>query len=535
MQTIDDLPVEAGSVQVSPHPQRYLHAVAASLITALIAAPLEPFLHPANIAMLFLLAVMLVAVRHGRGASIVTTLTSVLALDFFFVPPRYSFGVNDWQYILSFLVMLMVGLITGNLAANLRYQARVASHRELRSRALYEFARALSGTLQVEQIFDITRTSIQRTFNAKATLVLPDADGRLQYPVRSQDGNTGSLNLSVLDMGMAQWAFDHAQPAGAGTETLPSTSFFYMPLVAPVRTRGVLAIQPESRQWALIPEQRKQLDTFAALVAIALERVHYVDVAQDAVVKMESEKLRNSLLAALSHDLRTPLTSLVGLSDALTMSKPDLSMPQRELAHALREEAVRMSNLVSNLLDMARIQSGQIKLNLQWQPFEEVVGSALRASKTALAAHEVQVTLRPDLPLLRFDATLIERVLCNLVENAAKYTPAGSRIVISAAQNGEFMHVEVCDNGPGIPAGSEDAIFEKFTRGERESSKPGVGLGLAICRALVEAHGGTIRAFAAPDGGASFVFTLPLGTPPALPTVDENESDMAISPRKHHE
>jgi two-component system, OmpR family, sensor histidine kinase KdpD len=529
MQTIDDLPVEAGSVQVPPHPRRYLHAVAASLITALIAAPLEPFLHPANIAMLFLLAVMLVAVRYGRGASIVTTLTSVLALDFFFVPPRYSLAVYDWQYILSFLVMLMVGLITGNLAANLRYQARVASHRELRSRALYEFARALSGTLQVEQIFDITRTSIQRTFNAKATLVLPDADGRLQYPVRSQDRNADVLNLSVLDMGMAQWAFDHAQPAGAGTETLPSTSFFYMPLVAPVRTRGVLAIQPESRQWALIPEQRKQLDTFAALVAIALERVHYVEVAQDAVVKMESEKLRNSLLAALSHDLRTPLTSLVGLSDALTMSKPDLSMPQHELAHALREEAVRMSNLVSNLLDMARIQSGQIKLNLQWQPFEEVVGSALRASKTALAAHEVQVALRPDLPLLRFDATLIERVLCNLVENAAKYTPAGSRIVISAAHNGEFMDIEVRDNGPGIPAGSEDAIFEKFTRGERESSKPGVGLGLAICRALVEAHGGTIRAVAAPEivqnRGASFVFTLPLGTPPALPTVDEHDID----------
>jgi two-component system, OmpR family, sensor histidine kinase KdpD len=336
-------------------------------------------------------------------------------------------------------------------------------------------------------------------------------------------------------MGVAQWAYDHAQPAGAGTDTLPSTSFFYMPLVAPVRTRGVLAIQPESRQWALIPEQRKQLDTFAALVAIALERVHYVEVAQDAVVKMESEKLRNSLLAALSHDLRTPLTSLVGLSDALSMSKPDLSAQQRELAHALREEAVRMSNLVSNLLDMARIQSGQIKLNLQWQPFEEVVGSALRASRSALAAHDVQVSLEPGLPLLRFDATLIERVLCNLVENAAKYTPAGSRITIAAAPNDEVMQVEVRDNGPGIPAGSEDAIFEKFTRGERESPKPGVGLGLAICRALVQAHGGTIRAVAAPGGGASFVFTLPLGTPPALPAVDEHESDMAISPDKHHE
>lgn len=520
MQSIDDLPAASGS---PPHPRRYLHAIGASLVTALIAAPLEPFLHPANIAMLFLLAVMLVAVRYGRAPSIVTTLTSVLALDFFFVPPRYSLVVYDWQYLVSFLVMLTVGFITGNLAANLRYQARVASHRELRSRALYKFARALSGTLQVEQIFDITRTSIQHTFNARATLLLPDGQGRLQYPVRTQDSNASPLNLSVLDMSVAQWAFDHATPAGAGTETLPSTSFFYMPLVAPMRTRGVLAIQPENRQWVLLPEQRKQLDTFAALVAIALERVHYVEVAQDALVKMESEKLRNSLLAALSHDLRTPLTSLVGLSDALSMSKPELSAPQYELAHALREEAVRMSNLVSNLLDMARIQSGQIKLNLQWQPFEEVIGSALRASKAALASHDVQVMLAPNLPLLRFDATLIERVLCNLLENAAKYTPAGSRIAIHGTPSDGLLHIEVRDNGPGIPAGSEDAIFEKFTRGERESSKPGVGLGLAICRALVEAHGGTIRALQAPEGGAAFVFTIPLGTPPALPAIDEHD------------
>jgi two-component system sensor histidine kinase KdpD len=179
---------------------------------------------------------------------------------------------------------------------------------------------------------------------------------------------------------------------------------------------------------------------------------------------------------------------------------------------------------------MARIQSGQIKLNLQWQPFEEVIGSALRASKAALASHDVQVMLAPNLPLLRFDATLIERVLCNLLENAAKYTPAGSRIAIHGTPSDGLLHIEVRDNGPGIPAGSEDAIFEKFTRGERESSKPGVGLGLAICRALVEAHGGTIRALQAPEGGAAFVFTIPLGTPPALPAIDEHDSITQSTP-----
>jgi two-component system, OmpR family, sensor histidine kinase KdpD len=517
MEISDELPEE-------DDPVRYLYGAGASLVTVVIAAPLHAFLHPATIAMLFLVPVVLVSVRYGRGAAIVTMVTSVLAFDFFFVPPRFSFGVDDWQYLVSFLVMLMVGLITGNLTASLRYQAQVASLRESRTRALYQFARALSGTLQVEQILDITRTSIQQTLNAGATLLLPDGDGRLQYPSPVHRDTNKALNISVLEMGMAQWAFDHATPAGAGTDTLPASSLFYLPLVAPMRTRGVLVLQPQSRHWTLLPEQRKHLDAFAALAAIALERVHYVDVAQDALIRMESERLRNSLLAALSHDLRTPLTSLVGLSEALTLSKPPLGPTQHELAEALRDEAARMSNLVSNLLDMARIQSGQIRLNRQWQPLEEVIGSALRARKTCLAGHDIRVVLPAGLPLLRFDAALIERVLCNLLENAAKYTPTGSGITISAAFDGAFMGVEVRDTGPGIPAGSEEAIFEKFTRGERESSKSGVGLGLAICRALVAAHGGAIHAFSPPEGGACFVFTLPLETPPALPAGDDDDT-----------
>jgi two-component system sensor histidine kinase KdpD len=326
--------------------------------------------------------------------------------------------------------------------------------------------------------------------------------------------------LSVLDIGIAQWAFDHAESAGLGTDTLPASPIFYLPLMAPMRTRGLLAIEPEHRHWILIPEQRRQLDTFAALTAIALERVHYIEVAQDALVSMESERLRNSLLAALSHDLRTPLTSLVGWSESLAQAKPALAPAQREMAVALHDEALRMSTLVSNLLDMARIQSGEVKFNLQWQALEEVVGSALRASASQLKEHLVSTRLAPDLPLVRFDAVLIERVLCNLLENAAKYTPPGSRIVIAAELHGVWLNVMIYDNGPGLPQGREEAVFEKFTRGERESAKPGVGLGLAICRAIVEAHGGKIAATASPEGGAAFVFSLPLGTPPAMLDLD---------------
>jgi two-component system sensor histidine kinase KdpD len=404
----------------------YVWAIGASLFTALIATPLFPFFDLANIAMLFILTVVLIAVSFGRGPAVVSTLVGVASFDFFFVAPRFSFAITDYQYLVTFGVMLAVGLITGQLTAGLRYQLSVSSDRETRSRALYKFARELSGALQTEQIFETTRNFTQRTFCAKALVLLPDESGRLMTPSLSKTENPEALQLSVIDMGLAQWAFDHASPAGSGTDTMPASGFSFLPLVAPVRARGVLAIRSDHGHTMLLPEQRQQLDTFAALAAIALERVHYIEVAQDALVKMESERLRNSLLSALSHDLRTPLTSLVGLAESLSMSRPTLSTEQTELAEALHGEALRMSNLVSNLLEMARIQSGNVVFNLQWQYFEEVVGSAIRASARSLVRHEVRTLLSPDLPLVRFDAVLLERVLCNLLENAAKYTPSGS-------------------------------------------------------------------------------------------------------------
>jgi two-component system sensor histidine kinase KdpD len=499
----------------------YLWATAASLFTAAVATPLLPYLDLANIVMLFLLTVVLVAVGLGRGPAVISTVVGVAAFDFFFVSPRFSFAVSDVQYLITFAVMLVVGLITAHLTSGLSYQARVAARRESRSRALYEFARELSGALQTEQIFEMTRTFIAQTFRAQATLLLPDPYDHLQTPPKVSGENSEIVNTDLLDLGIAQWAFDHATAAGVGTDTLPGSPFFYLPLLAPMRTRGVLAIYIENRHWILIPEQRQQLETFATLAAIALERVHYIEVAQDALLHMESERLRNSLLAALSHDLRTPLTSLVGLSESLLRSKPPLNEIQHSLAADLHHESLRMSQLVSNLLDMARIQSGEVKLNLQWQSVEEVVGSALRASHSFLNHHEIQTRLAPDLPLIRIDAVLIERVLCNLLENATKYTPQGSKIIITAEVGAPFLEIAVNDNGPGLPSGKEEIIFEKFTRGERESATPGIGLGLAICRAIIEAHGGKIRARQALGGGASILFTLPLGKPPAMP----NEND----------
>jgi two-component system sensor histidine kinase KdpD len=496
-------------------------AVLSSVGMALALTPTVGHLDLANIAMLFLLVVLLVAVRLGRGPSVTATCVSVACFDFFFVPPRFTFAISDFQYLVTFGVMLAVGLITGHLTAGLRFQAHVAARRESRTRALYEFARALSGVLQTEQIQEATRDAIGRAFGARTALLLPDADGRVRV---TGDGGANNANMAP-DTGIAQWAYDHGAPAGLGTDTLPGSPLFYMPLVAPMRTRGVLALEAATPDWLTAPEQRQQLDTFAALAAIALERVHYIEVAQEALVGIESERLRNSLLAALSHDLRTPLTSLMAQAEALADSAPPLAPNQLAMADALRDETVRMGRLVTNLLDMARIESGDVRLRRQWQPIEEVIGSALAATRAALAGHMVETHVAADLPLVQYDAVLIERVLSNLLENAGKYVPRGGTVCVSAALHGQWLEVAVTDDGPGLTPGHEEAVFEKFTRGERESAKPGVGLGLAICRAIVGAHGGTIRAANRPAGGAAFTFTLPLGTPPGPPPGDDMEED----------
>jgi two-component system sensor histidine kinase KdpD len=495
--------------------RRYLWATLACVGITVVAAPLAPRFDRANIVALYLLTVVVVAWRFGRGPAALAAVLSVVAFDFFFVPPRFSFAVSDVQYLLTFAVMLAVGLIVGQLTAGLRFQARVASHREERAASLYEIARDLSGAVQIDQVVKISDESIERTFRASAALLLPDEQGKL---AAAELGLASPLNV---DLGIAQWAFDKGEQAGFGTDTLPGSDVLYIPLRAPERARGVLAVRANNPRMLRIPEQRQLLDTFAALVAIALERVHYVGVAQDALVRMESERLRNSLLAALSHDLRTPLTVLVGLAESLTLAKPPLARAQVEIAEAMKDEAHRMSALVGNLLDMARIESGEVKLNLEWQPLEEVVGSALRAARGMLTNHRVEVSLPRDLPLVRFDALLIERVLVNLLENASKYTPAGSRVSLSAEVVGDRMSLSVADDGPGLPPGREEAVFQKFTRGERESATPGVGLGLAICRAIVESHGGRITGQNRHGGGALFTLSLPLGDPPAATVESE--------------
>ncbi|MBI4989907.1 MAG: DUF4118 domain-containing protein [Rhodocyclales bacterium] len=488
----------------------YAYAAAACLATTLLATPLRDLFDLANIVMLFLLTVVLVAVRLGRGPAVAAAFLSVASFDFFFVPPRFSFAVSDAQYILTFAVMLTVALITGQLTARLRLEAKAASGRERRARALYGMARDLSGALTVEQAADIARRFIHDTLAANTMLYLPIGTGELK-----EAGDTAGIPDGITAR-FAHLAFRSGKAVGPGTPDIEHRPILFLPLSAPMRVRGVMTVT--LGESPLLPEQRQLLETVASLVAIVIERLHYVEVAQEALLGVESERLRNALLSAVSHDLRTPLTVLVGLSDSLAMTGEGLPRNMKETAEAIRDEALRMSRLVSNLLDMARLQAGDVRLRKDWQPLEEIVGSSLKHVEALLQGRSVRIDLMPGLPLLEFDAVLIERVLCNLIENAAKFTPADGQVTIAARRRDDFVEISVSDNGPGLVQGSEIAIFEKFMRGQPESAKAGVGLGLAICRSIVEAHGGRIWAENRSEGGARFVFTLPIGEPP---TVDD--------------
>ncbi len=502
--------------------QGYAAALAVCSGTALLATPLLAFFELTNIVMLFLLAEVAVALRWGRGPAVAAAFIGVALFDFFFVPPHLSFAVSDVQYLVTFAVMLVVALVIGQMTAGLTYQARVATERERRVRGLYEMSRDLSGALMPEQVAEIGARFLAAEFGAKSALLAADADDRLQ----TLPGATARV-----DAGVAQWAFDRGEAAGRGTDTLPGSSALVLPLKAPMRVRGVLAIDAGDAR-ILGPEQRRLLDTCASLLAISLERIHYIEVAQSTTVQMESERLRNSLLAAISHDLRTPLAALVGLADTMQLTQPPPTGAQAQLAQAMRDSALRMNALVNNLLDMARLESGSVRLNRQWQPLEEVIGSARAACAGALEGRRVEVALADDLPLLHLDAVLVERVLVNLLENAAKYTPAGSSIEIAARPMGEQVVITVDDHGPGLPRGREEAIFEKFERGRKESALPGVGLGLAICRAIMQAHGGTIRGETRAEGGARFTLTLPLGQPPALDDGSAVHGEQALEPTR---
>ena len=312
------------------------------------------------------------------------------------------------------------------------------------------------------------------------------------------------------DLGIAQWVHDHGEPAGLGTDTLAGADALFVPLVTPNKTIGALALLPENPRRVFVPEQRHLLDTFAGQIAIAIERAQVAEAARGAELRAKTEGVRNALLSAISHELRTPLATIVGASTSLAEAPESMSdSARRELARGVAEEAQRMSDIVVKVLDLARLQAGATRVQADWHPIEEVIGGALSRTAPKLVKHRVTTRLPSRSRLAHLDAVLIEQVLANLLENAAKYTPPGTNINVAAEFSRGELAITVTDDGPGLPPGEETKIFDKFHRVAPEIAPGGAGLGLAICKAIVEAHGGTIYAENIPAGGAMFRLTLP--------------------------
>jgi two-component system sensor histidine kinase KdpD len=514
----------------------------------------------ANIVMIFLLGVAFVAARYGRGPAIACAIVSVLVFDFFFVPPYFSFAVDDVKYALTFGVMLSIGLLISTLTARIRDQLGSSQLQERRTAALYRLTKQLSQVAGSEFLVGTAGAQLTEIFDGQVVIFLGEPGNPLA--LRFGDNNPIAKELGgPVNAIVAQWVAEHDQVAGIGTDTLPNATALFVPLIGSQRTVGALGVRPVDPQRFLDPEQRRLLETCASLIALSIERDESVLAAQQAQMQVQTEKLRNSLLSSVSHDLRTPLAAIAGAASALLEStpsqnsksqipnsdssgggdsnfgirhsellpesSPNLNAPaQQELLLTVVEESRRLARQVDNLLDMTRLESGTVELHKEWHVLEEIIGTALARLRHELEKHEVRVDIEQDFPLLALDGTLIEQVFFNLLENAGRHTPAGTKIEIRASVEIDHAVISFADNGPGLPPGTESQVFEKFFRGiaSPADGRRGVGLGLAICQGIIRAHGGTIRARNRPGGGTEFVISLPCD--PRAPKVNLVSGDV---------
>ena len=482
----------------------YAYALAGVLIATVVAWLMSPYFAAANLIMVYLIAVIVVAIRWGRGPSVLASFLSVAAFDFFFAPPYFSFAVSDIQYLLTFGVMLAVALVISNLAVRLQRQAELARYRERRTGVLYAMSRDLAIHRGTGMLAQLAVKHLRNAFDAQVAVFLADADKRVQL----QRGELLFFELEPKESGVAQWVYDHNERAGLGTDTLPGASALYLPLVGSSGAIGVVAVRPQDLGLLLDPEQLHLLESLVNQVALAIERTRLSDEAQQAHVRAETERMRNAVLSSVSHDLRTPLATISGAASSLAQDELNASA-RKDLARSIYREADRLDRLLKNLLDMMRIEAGAVQLSREWHPIDEVAGAALARLEGRLHDHTINTSFPADLPLIFVDGVLLEQVVINLVENAVKYTPPGSTIDLSAPAGDDQVIVEVADRGVGIPSGEESRIFDKFYRG-KTTQEGGVGLGLTICRGIVEAHGGRIWAENRSGGGAIFRFTIPL-------------------------
>lgn len=480
--------------------------VAGSTATASL---MERHFDPANLTMIYLLGVVVCAVAFGRGPAIVAAVLSVAVFDFVFVPPRFNFSVSDTQYLVSFAVMLVVATVIGTLTAWLREQRESARHREQQTAALHRLSRDLALRSTTGEVVIAAADRIADVLHARVTISL----GETASALRVVAGDSGMLS-GENDCVAARRAYENRQTVGSGSW---GCSSLHLPLEAGTRMLGVLSLRTSTSHALEDLEWRHLLRALANQTALAIERCRLAENVERMRLQAETERTRSALLSSVSHDLRTPLASITGAATSLRDGSVALPEATRlELADTIAEEAVRLNRLIGNLLDMTRLESGNLRLRKEWHSLEEVVGAALARLEASLGDREVRLSLPEDLLLVPLDDVLFEQVVRNLVENAVKYAVTGP-IEISAGIDGGELRFQVADRGPGFESGEEHRVFEKFYRGANAQGRPGVGLGLPICQAIVQAHGGTMEARNRSGGGALFMVRLPVeGEPPAV-------------------
>jgi len=497
--------------QLRAHPSEFLGAASIVALTTVLGLALRSRLSTIDVAMLFLLAVVVAAARFHRGPAVLASILAIAAFDFVFVPPYYTFVVHDADYALTFAVMLVVALVMSHLTARIREQAEESATRERRTRALLDLDRDLASGKTHQELAQLTARHVGRAAGGEAEVVIAEE-------VSADDANTFGRTTGLFQTTevrvAATWALQHGEPAGLGTTHCGDAEALIIPFRGATGILGLVAVRPEPGGRRLTHDEHQTVVALVGQAATAVERVLLAERSDAARVEAEAERLRTSLLSSLSHDLRTPLSTIEGAASTLLQQGATLSPDVRQdMAETILGESRRMARLVSNLLDMIRVETGALAVHKAWQPLEEALGVALLRLDQSLRSHVVKIQLPPELPLVPIDELLIEQVFINLLENAAKYTPPGAPITISARQADGAVLVEVADRGPGIVPGSEEAVFRKFYRlgGGNEG---GAGLGLTICRGIVTAHGGRIWVDQRSGQGAVFRFTIPLEGPP---------------------
>ncbi|MBS3908555.1 MAG: sensor histidine kinase KdpD [Actinobacteria bacterium] len=507
-------------IDIRPYVETFLIIAVLTVITKL-AQPYVPSLFDiTNMALFYLLPVLYIAARYGRSPAVFVSIVAVLAFNFAFIPPVFTFVVADLRYLVVFAVFLIDALITGTLAGRLREQAERARRREERTAILYALSRQMAAETDMKKLLDTVVKAVYDALGTSAVIYMPDNTGSLKILAATP----GAEKLDdERERAVAYWVFENGQFAGKGSETLAGAEGLYVPLKSEQTKLGALGILPVEPERMALPAQRRLLEGFAGLASLAIMRLRLTEEARLASSVVESERLRTALFNSVSHDLRTPLASITGAITSLEEEGVYDVEARQALVSSIKDGALRMNHMIGNLLDTARLESGMLKPNKDWCDIQDMIGVALRKVGDALKNRPIRIDIPAELPLVRADFSLIEQVIVNLLYNAAKYSPAGSQISVAARKADETIQVSIADRGPGIAEEDRDRVFDKFYRLYSPEHVSGTGLGLSICKGLIEVHGGRIWVDAAPEGGSVFTFTLPIEKQPTIkePVVKE--------------